>query len=254
MADKENKSARVIDFHSHVLPSLDDGSKSVDMTREILEETRRQKVKKMVASPHFYPDKMSLGSFVEKRERAAGDLLTVWDPSTCPFVYLGAEVAYYSGIGDSSFLSDLTIVGTNTLMIEMPFHKWSGKEISEILDITLSGEFNVLLAHIERYLSWQEERTLDRLLDAGVFIQSNAENFTDSDSVKKALGMVADGRIHVLGSDTHNTTTRAQSIGRAKEIIKNALGEEAIRNMLSVSKTLLEGAISIDQMQLRSLS
>lgn len=248
MSEKENKSARVIDFHSHVLPALDDGSKSTEMTRIIMEETRRQKVKKMVASPHFYPDKMSLESFLEKRRKAASDLLSVWDMESCPRVFLGAEVAYYSGIGDSSFLSDLTIIGTNTLMIEMPFHKWSGREISEILDITLSGEFNVLLAHIERYISWQEEKTLDRLLDAGVFIQSNAENFTDPDSLKKALSMVQEGKIHVLGSDTHNITTRPQTIGKAKELIKDNLGEEVIRNMLLVSKTLLNGAVSIDQM------
>ena len=70
MPDIKARSKRVIDFHSHVLPNIDDGSSSLSMSKEILEETRRQKVKKMVASPHFYPDRMALDVFLSKREKA----------------------------------------------------------------------------------------------------------------------------------------------------------------------------------------
>ena len=249
MSETETRSRRVIDFHSHVLPNIDDGSSSLEMSREIMEETRRQKVKKMVATPHFYPDRMSLDIFLSKREKAAKALLSVHDIDTCPSIFLGAEIAYYEGIGDSPFLGDLTIVGTNSLMIEMPFHKWSGKEISEILSISLCSPFSVILAHIERYLNWQDPDTINRLLDAGVFIQSNAEFFIEKETRNKALSMLKDAQIHILGSDTHNTDTRPQRIGEAKAIIKDSLGEGVIENMLYHSKTLLDGALSIDQME-----
>lgn len=248
MSDSDNRSARVIDFHSHVLPGIDDGSSSLSMSKKIMEETRRQKVKKMVASPHFYPDSMSLDNFLRNREEAAKEILSVWNEETCPTLYLGAEVAYYDGISKSSFLEELTIKGTNTLMIEMPFHKWSRNEISEIINIALTGNFNIILAHIERYLDWQETDTLKRLLDAGVYIQSNAENFIEMETQKKALSMLKKGEIHILGSDTHNTSTRPQTIEKAKSIIKEELGEDTIREMLYLSKTLLDGAVSIDQM------
>ena len=71
MSEAETRSRRVVDFHSHVLPNIDDGSSSLSMSREIMEETRRQKVKKMVASPHFYPNRVSLDSFLSNREKAA---------------------------------------------------------------------------------------------------------------------------------------------------------------------------------------
>ena len=48
-----DKRARIIDFHSHLLPAIDDGSKDIAMSLEILQETRRQKVRKIVATPHF---------------------------------------------------------------------------------------------------------------------------------------------------------------------------------------------------------
>lgn len=248
MSEAETRSRRVVDFHSHVLPNIDDGSSSLSMSREIMEETRRQKVKKMVASPHFYPNRVSLDSFLSNREKAAKALLSVHDIDLCPSIFLGAEVAYYEGIGDSPFLSDLTIVGTNTLMIEMPFHKWSDKEISDVLDISLNSSFSVILAHIERYLYWQDPDTINRLLDAGVFIQSNADFFINTETRNKALSMLKNNKIHILGSDTHNTDERPQRIGEAKAIIKESLGEDVITEVLYHSKILLEGAISIDQM------
>ena len=60
MSETKTKGVRVIDFHSHVLPELDDGASSLAMSQEIMRQTRSQKVKKMVATPHFYPDKTSL--------------------------------------------------------------------------------------------------------------------------------------------------------------------------------------------------
>ncbi|MGN1179141.1 MAG: CpsB/CapC family capsule biosynthesis tyrosine phosphatase, partial [Candidatus Ornithospirochaeta sp.] len=217
-------------------------------SQEILRQTRSQKVKKMVATPHFYPDKTSLESFLSKREVAARKILSVYDEDTCPTLYLGAEAAYYPGIGDSTLLDYLTIVGTNTLMIEMPFHKWDESEVADIIRISMNEGLNVILAHIERYLSWQEEGVIDRLRDAGVFIQSNAEFFISPSTRPKALDMLRNNKIHILGSDTHNTSSRPQMIGEAKTIIREQLGEDTLIDMLYTSKKLLEGAVSIDQM------
>lgn len=248
MSEIKTKGVRVIDFHSHVLPELDDGASSLAMSQEILRQTRSQKVKKMVATPHFYPDKTSLESFLSKREVAARKILSVYDEDTCPTLYLGAEAAYYPGIGDSTLLDYLTIVGTNTLMIEMPFHKWDESEVADIIRISMNEGLNVILAHIERYLSWQEEGVIDRLRDAGVFIQSNAEFFISPSTRPKALDMLRNNKIHILGSDTHNTSSRPQMIGEAKTIIREQLGEDTLIDMLYTSKKLLEGAVSIDQM------
>ena len=248
MSETKTKGVRVIDFHSHVLPELDDGASSLAMSQEIMRQTRSQKVKKMVATPHFYPDKTSLESFLSKREAAARKILSVYDEDTCPTLYLGAEAAYYPGIGDSTLLDYLTIVGTNTLMIEMPFHKWDESEVADIIRISMNEGLNVILAHIERYLSWQEEGVIDRLRDAGVFIQSNAEFFISPSTRPKALDMLRNNKIHILGSDTHNTSSRPQMIEEAKTIIREQLGEDTLIDMLYTSKKLLEGAVSIDQM------
>ena len=244
MPDIKARSKRVIDFHSHVLPNIDDGSSSLSMSKEILEETRRQKVKKMVASPHFYPDRMALDVFLSKREKAAKELLSIFDEESCPFVFLGAEVAYYDGIGDSPLLDHLTIVGTNTVMVEMPFHKWSGKDVSEIVNISLGGRFNVLLAHIERYPALMDDPyKLEDYINMGCLTQVNISSFVDSHrSVKKKLiKLLNTGHIHLIGSDCHNLSSRAPEYESGiKEIIKKS-GQEAVDVLIKNANILTSG-------------
>ena len=245
--DGEKKSARIIDFHSHVLPGLDDGSKDKAMTREILTQTYGQKVRKMVATPHFYPDSMSLPSFLSLRQEAAEALLTVWDRDTCPRVFLGAEVAFFNGIGESDSLKKLTVAGTDTLLLEMPYSHWSDKTVEEVASLPSDQELRVVLAHAERYLSLQKAGTLEYLVSRGIYIQSNASFFL-GERKDEALDMLKRGMIHVIGSDTHNTSTRRQRIGDAREVIRNSAGKEALETLLSNTRLLLDGALALDQM------
>lgn len=44
----------MIDFHTHILPGIDDGSRSVEMTMQMLNAETEQGVTGIVATPHFY--------------------------------------------------------------------------------------------------------------------------------------------------------------------------------------------------------
>ena len=244
----ERRKARIIDFHSHVLPGLDDGSRDKEMSRRILTETYGQKVRKMVATPHFYPDSMSLDSFLSQRQRAVNNLLQVWDKDSCPRVFLGAEVAFFSGIGESDRLPRLAIEGTNTLLLEMPYSRWSERTLEEVVGIPGNHGLKVVLAHVERYLHLQEKDTLDHLLSCGIFVQCNASFFLDTERSHTAMDMLEKGKIHVIGSDVHNLSSRRQRIGEARDIIREKCGDDTMERILENSRILLSGAVSIDQM------
>ena len=62
--------SRVIDFHSHILPGIDDGSKNTDMSLAMLREMTAQGVDVCVATPHFYGWRRSVESFLERRTAA----------------------------------------------------------------------------------------------------------------------------------------------------------------------------------------
>ena len=105
----------------------------------------------------------------------------------------------------------------------------------------------MVLAHIERYRTFFSDRTMDRLLSSGIYIQSNAEFFLDKEKEKDAMDMLSSDRIHILGSDVHNTGQRRQRIGEAREKIRETLGEETMERILETSRFLLSGALSIDE-------
>ncbi len=244
--EEVKKSARVIDFHSHVLPSIDDGSSSTEMSVEMLKATYEQKIRKIVATPHFYPERMNLSSFLERRRDAVRKLLPYYNKEEMPTVYVGAEVAYYPSIGDGEIIRKLCIQGTDTILIEMPFTRWSNYDIDNILRLKREQDLNVVIAHIERYMDWQKKDTLPYLVENGIRIQSNGEFFLSSK--REAMKLLEKGYIHILGSDMHNTTTRKQTLLEAREEIKKRLGEEYIRLLLMNTKPLLEGAVSIENL------
>ena len=60
----------IIDFHSHFLPCIDDGSKSTEMSLEMLKKMKGQNVDTVVATPHFYADENRIDDFLSNRENA----------------------------------------------------------------------------------------------------------------------------------------------------------------------------------------
>ena len=63
----------MIDFHSHVLPGIDDGSRSVKESLELLAMEKAQGIAFVAATPHFYPEEQSVEDFLRARSDARGD-------------------------------------------------------------------------------------------------------------------------------------------------------------------------------------
>ena len=92
----------MIDLHSHILPGMDDGSQSPEETAALLGMLQKQGVTTLAATPHFYA-RETPESFLQRREEAAAHL-----PCTeSPAILLGAEVAYFAGMGSSEALIPL---------------------------------------------------------------------------------------------------------------------------------------------------
>ena len=228
----------MIDFHSHILPGIDDGSQSVVESLAMLAELKKQKVDTVVASPHYYVNERPPLRFLEKRA-AAWEALREALPGDSPRVLLGAEVLYFSGLSRLDELPELCIENTDILLLEMPFRPWTEYMLREVEDLVYRRELTVLLAHIERYLRYMKRDTLDRLLDSGMLVQANADFFLTFLTRRKALRMLDEGSIHVLGSDCHNTTTRAPRLTEAVRTIREHLGSPILKEMDELGKELL---------------
>lgn len=208
----------MIDVHSHVLPGMDDGSRSVEESLTMLEASAKQGVTCMAATPHFYADENSPEEFLTRRALAAQQLRNAWRPGL-PTLKLGAEVCYFEGISRCEGLERLRFEGIDLLLLEMPFCPWTKRMVREVLEIHSQAGITVLLAHIERYLRWQQEEVWDTLGAAGVLNQCNASFFLRWQTKRKALRMLRKGRIHLLGSDCHNMDIRPPRLGEVLTVL-----------------------------------
>lgn len=232
------KFSSLIDLHSHVLPEMDDGSISFEMSYRMLTAAAEQGVRCIAATPHFYPTRDYPRHFLEKRQKRLETLRKISDPKL-PLVLPGAEVRYFDGITEMEELPKLRIGRSKALLIEMPFGEWSSRMTEDILELNRRQEYCVILAHIERYLGFGNEKAIERLASENVLFQANAEFFNGFFSSRRAVKMVDFGRIHFLGSDCHNLTTRPPNLADACAVIASMLGKETVDRIMKQSIKVL---------------
>lgn len=220
----------MIDWHSHILPQMDDGSRSVSESLEMLDLMKSQGVECVVATPHFLANEESVSEFLRRRNESYKLLLESMSEKH-PHVICGAEVKYYSGIGRMEELERLTVEGTKLLLLEMPVAKWTEYMIKELIELSRTRGLIIVMAHIERYMAFQSKKDIERLIDSGILMQVNAGFFQKLGTRHKAMNLLASGKIHFLGSDCHNMTLRPPNIDAAYSLIGKKFGKEYLCQM-----------------------
>ncbi len=228
----------MIDFHSHILPGIDDGSENVEMSLQMIAALKEQGVDTICATSHFYATERTPQRFLFRREEAY-EALKASLPPDAPDILLGAEVLYFPGVAHMEELPNLCLEGTNLLLLEMPFERWTEYMIREVLDLAHSGRFTILLAHIERYYFKQPVSVWDSFLDNNIIMQSNAEFFLPLLSRIRALKLLKQGRIHLLGSDCHNMSDRAPRIQEARTIIQKKTDDDVLDYIDELGRLIL---------------
>ncbi|MCQ2559033.1 MAG: hypothetical protein MJ135_07935 [Oscillospiraceae bacterium] len=225
----------MIDFHSHVLPGIDDGSKSVGMSLRMLEESFRLGIDHMVATPHFDANETSPSVFLAERQRAAEQLLQAVDayPQVeFPQLTLGAEVLYFPGISVAEEIAQLRMGNSPCILIEPPMKPWTRQILDEIEQMGRNFQLVPVIAHVDRYMRLLKDETLlERVLERRMLVQVNASYFLYRESRARAIRDLQNGKLHFLGSDCHNMDRRRQNLHLARETIQTA-GAEAILNAL----------------------
>lgn len=222
--------ASITDFHSHILPGVDDGSASVEESIAMLTELAKQGVRRVIATPHFYAHRESPEEFLARRDRAEALLRREMEQYTdLPRITVGAEVYFFRGMSQSETLGQLTIRGKNGILIEMPPAPWSEDILRELEDVWRIQGLVPIIAHIDRYISPLRTHGIPgKLAKLPVLVQANASFFLRPATAAMAMGMLRLDRIHLLGSDCHNMTSRRPDLGPAIQRIQTKLGPRAL--------------------------
>ena len=228
----------VIDFHTHILPNIDDGSATVQQSIQMLQAEKAQGIERVILTPHFYADHDSPDLFLNKRARAAQELKDALEGrDDLPDIAIGTEVRFFEGISDCEFLWDMAIADTRCILVEMPMTHWSDRMLDEVVGIRHKQGLIPVIAHLDRYISLFRTHGLPQKLEKlPVLVQANAEFFIRRTMRPMALRMLAADRIHLLGSDCHNLKGRAPNLGEAVKFIRKRLGEDSLERIVAHQK------------------
>lgn len=226
-----------VDFHSHILPKMDDGSKNKEESLNMLFELKNQGIDTVVATPHFYADRDSVDSFLKRREKRFAEIS---GEKGIPNIVLGAEVLFYDYLYSLSDIEKLCIGNTKYIMIELPFENWTEKLFEKLNRITLNHDIKIIIAHIDRYLTPHNKKFLYKFSECNAIFQINASAFNDGIFKRKiAIKMIKNNHTILLGSDCHNMTTRKPNIGLAYKVIAKKLGQDTLHNINRIAEKIL---------------
>ena len=204
-----------LDYHAHVLPGCDHGSDSVETSRKQLAMAAAARVRTVCATPHFYPHKESIPSFLQRRE-ASAQLLRENLTADAPQLQLGAEVLICDGMERLDGLSRLCRGETNELLLEMPFYQWSESIWDTLYALCERRDIEIVLAHAERY----PPEAIEQLIRDNVALQLNSECLTRPLHRKRYLKWIKNGSVKYLGSDIHMLGNGYRDFEKCRRLLK----------------------------------
>ena len=231
----------MIDFHTHALPYMDDGAAHENLTKEMLEEAKKQGVTTVLLTSHYYGKRKSPAQFLEKREAAYERLKSV-APEGMEFRQ-AAEV-HFRGDSVVSFedVCKLNIEGTRYVLIELSFtSKWLRNLPEKLADFIAETGYVPVLAHAERYEEFAKDpKRLFEFVSMGCLVQVNADAFLERKTRSMAFAMLRHGLVHCIGTDMHNLEDRPPNMAAAKAAIEAAGEGEAFERLQENMRRILD--------------
>lgn len=194
----------MIDIHCHILPGVDDGAKDLSVAQEMLAAQQAIGVDRLFATPHFYPEEMSLEEFLTARQNAWVQM----DPlNELPQIRLGAEVRYCRELLELD-LRTLTLGDSDYLLLELPGRHYPSFTV-QIVEELLGDGIIPVFAHVERCAYFREDpQLLKRLVELGAMAQVSAAALIDRKDKNFARACLEHHLAQIVASDAHNMTGR----------------------------------------------
>lgn len=220
----------MIDFHSHILPEVDDGSRSYEETLEMLAEAKQAGFDTIISTSHYAINCFETPEY--KRKELIEDLNL---EENVPNIILGSEIFLTYNVID--LLKDFkasTINGTQYVLIELPLRQ-QFNNLKTVINNLKENDYLPILAHPERYLYIQNGfNNLYELKEMGVLFQCNYGSILGNYGFKAKMvmkKMLKEGLVSLLGSDAHRKNSIYIQIPKAISKIEKYVGNEELLNL-----------------------
>lgn len=212
----------LIDIHSHILPGVDDGAKTVEDSIALLRQEKENGVSSVVLTPHFYPDIHTLEEYRQHCRDAFEQLKNAIRGMELPEIYLGFEVQYFTGISRCHNLDLLCFKDTHYLLLELPFlTPLSHTMLDEVVKINRDLGITVIIAHIERYKDDKLFKSLLKIIHSqDARAQISADSVFNGDVKKTIYKLLKKNLVSYIASDAHSVKERPVCIKNAIDFLR----------------------------------
>ena len=230
------------DLHSHILPGVDDGSKSLEQTELMLKSAYDNGVTDIMLTPHFVPDsKFSSPCVVNKnifddvKEIAKRYGINVYLGNE---VYLTHDIVKYIKKGHIASLNN-----SRYILFEIPMHQKFNNIKSVFIEVMNLG-FRPILAHPERYSAYLDNVDFfEELRDMGVLLQINYPSLLGMYGLRPkrmAKKLLKKGLISFVGSDIHDSSEgKYEAIKKMNNKLKWIVGKDKFEEITELNFDLL---------------
>jgi len=225
----------MVDLHAHILPGIDDGSKSGDMSLTMVITAHGTGTRQMVATPHVMDG--AWRPLWTDIITSCRELQSVVDDGKMNLSIIpGAEVALYPDVLDLiTGPGDYCINGGRYMLVELP--QWDiPLYVDELLFILQVRGITPILAHPERHPEIRrDDSILERWIGRGILVQINGPSLTGQmgDKVKAmAESLLQRDMVHCIGSDAHNNGSRSPDLITVRKRIIEIVGAQKAEQIL----------------------
>ena len=239
----------MIDIHTHILPNIDDGSRSIEETFNLIKEAKEVGFSKVVLTSHYMEGHYETDS--KERE--------VWLNAICQNLgvknvnvelYLGNEIYMSENIiklleeGKAS-----TINNTSYVLFELPLNA-EPLNLYDVIYRMQQCKVVPILAHPERYEYVKKDPVLIYdLIKKGVLMQANYGSILGQYGEKTKImvtKLLENNMIHMLGTDVHRQKTIYNKIPECLEKIEKIVGKEKLEKLTTINPDLVLNNRRID--------
>tara|TARA_B100000029_G_scaffold37697_1_gene35455 strand:+ start:990 stop:1778 length:789 start_codon:yes stop_codon:yes gene_type:complete len=235
----------MIDFHNHIIPNLDDGSKSVEMSLNMLKEAESQGITDIVNTVHYQHPKMEKKDTSYKfiKEEINKFQKIVYDNNIDIKIHAASEVFFKFNLTEILDNPITTFANGKYMLIEFQRLSFPKGYEDEIFKIQLKG-ITPIIAHPERYRGIQKDINLaKKWIDQGYIIQIDCASIIGGfgkETQIAAIELLENGLCHLIGSDAHNDKNRNFLLKQAFLEIEKNIGSKSKNIIMDNSKRILD--------------
>lgn len=234
-----------IDIHTHILSEVDDGSKSMMVSMEMLDIAYLEGIRGIVATPHYHPVKcmMDYEAIFEKFKEFQDSAKSRYPDMK---IYLGREIYYTSDVLELIEQgARLTYEDTEYILVEYSPRADYNYIRTSINSILQAGLIPVI-AHIERYECMVEDlENVEEVREMGAIIQVNASSILGGSgkTIKKfTKKLLKNQLVDIVATDAHSAGTRAPRINECATYLHKKYGQEYTEELLIYNpQRIIEG-------------